>query len=112
MTRFPQFKYVIGRIQSDKNQIFIQDQNDSGWEKNLFDSWADGENRFIGPVEFLLRIKEKTGWAIKKAGFLQYAFEEDPLQLIFQMDDLFGFVIVTNKENLENAISFLQQYID
>ena len=112
MTRFPQFKYTIGHIQNDENWIFIKDPNDSGWEKNLFDSWADDEEKYCGPVEFILRIKDKNNWTIKKVGLLQYSFEEDPLQMVFQMDDLMGFVIIAHKENLEKTISFLGEYMD
>ena len=112
MTRFPQFKYRIGHIENDVNWILITDPNDTDWGNSLFDSWADDEEQCMGPVEFLLRIQEKTHWTIKKAGLLQYKFEEDPLQMIFQMDDLFGFAVLTDKENLDQAISFLQEYME
>ncbi len=111
MTRFPRFKYIIGHVQNEEGWIFIKDPNDSDWEKSLFDSWADDDEKYIGPVELLLRIKEKNNWTIKKGGLLQYSFEEDPLQMVFQMDDLFGFVIIAHKENLEKTISFLEEYM-
>ena len=57
----------------------------------LYGLWEDD-----GPAELMLRIKEANGWTIVDKGMGRFSFSEDPQNLIFQWDDLFGFVIIVD----------------
>ncbi len=75
--------------------------------EDLF-SWGEE-----GPVEFLTRIKEHTGWTIKHLKYGQYTFNEDPLGLVFWWDDLFGFTItVPDWDRLQDALDFLKPFLN
>lgn len=111
MNRHAEFEYRIERITDELSEIwiFISD-NGSGWYEDIFD-WTCDE-QFNGPIELLKRIQESENWNINNVGELQYSFEEDCNHLKFQMDDLFGFVIVLEDANkYEDSMIFLKKYI-
>ncbi len=112
MERNPNYKYCIGRFleKEDEVWIFIKDFNNSGWERELND-WTSDE-QYAGPIEFLKRIQEKENWSLQKAGELRYAFKEDENKIIFQFDDLFGFVLIADKNNFGSALKFIKKHID
>lgn len=111
MERHSEFEYCIKNIKDDSSEIWIYiSDNGSGWEEDIFDWTSDGQ--YNGPIELLKRIQEKENWTIKNVGELQYAFEEDCNHLIFQMDDLFGFVIVLEDvKKYDSAVNFIKKYI-
>lgn len=108
--RHPEFQYSI----ADTNKgtwIYIEDPCDTGWGKDVFDWTSDDSD--TGPIELLLRIKDRTHWNLEEIGDRQYRFKEDSLGLIFQWDDLFGFVvIIQNNEHYQSAVSFLEKYFN
>ena len=56
-------------------------------------------------------IQEQERWTIKNMGELQYCFEEDFYQIVFQMDDLYGFVMVVDKEKkYDEVLDFIKKY--
>lgn len=104
MQRHPEYRYNLNPNFFKSNLIRIEDPDHNNWGEAVMDTW-DEEN-YKGPVELLLRIREKKNWTIKEVGIGQYSFEEDKLNLIFQWDDLFGFVIVVNDPvTKEEAVS-------
>ena len=109
MDRHSEYKYSIAKLYEKYGWIFIDDM-DSGWKFSLFD-WSD-DDQYNGPVEFVLRIKDSTNWDIEKINALQYRFKQDPLKLIFQMDDLLGFVvIVPDWGRVDEVVAFLNSYM-
>jgi len=108
--RHPEYEYRIGHVTRDTQAwIFILD-NKSGWSAELSD-WTSDE-QFSGPMEFLKRIHDREHWNFVEHGVLQYCFIEDPYHVIFQMDDLYGFVAIVNDNLLyKGAIEFLQKYM-
>lgn len=63
-------------------------------------------------VELLKRIQVNEKWTIKKVGELQYEFDEDPNNLLFQADELFGLVILINDmKKYDRAIRFIKKYV-
>ena len=110
MDRHSEYEYCIKMTSAISSAIWIIiSDNGSGWENEMFD-WTSDE-QYNCPVELLKRIQEKENWTIKKVGDLQYAFEEDSNHLIFQIDDLFGFVIVLEDiKNYYNALIFIKKY--
>ena len=110
MDRHPEYKYYIRHIDKKNRWIYIDDKDKSGWGDRLFD-WSDYEG-YSGPVEFILRIKEANQWFVDKAGDVQYRFEQDNIGMVFQWDDLFGFVvIVRNRNRVDEVIEFLNRYM-
>ena len=110
--RHCEFKFGVKRIVEDTSEIcvYISDK-DSGWEDDLFD-WTS-EDQYVGPIELIKRIQEGQNWTIENVGELQYSFVEDENHIIFQMDDLFGFVVlIKNKDQLNSAMKLLHRYID
>ncbi|HPX33074.1 MAG TPA: hypothetical protein PLT36_06180 [Erysipelotrichaceae bacterium] len=106
-----EFKYCIGTTsdEGDLVRISIKDVNESGWERNLFDCTSD--EQFEGPIEFLKRIRDQEKWTINSLGQLRYSFEEDKNNIIFQFDDLFGFVLQVNKEKFnDEVLNFINKY--
>ena len=109
MNRHPEYRYTIGN--TENLWIYVEDMGDSGWGSDVFD-WSS-ENSNTGPLELLLRIRDKTGWTIEEVGPTQYKFMEDSLGLIYQWDDLFGFVIIAQSLNhLYPAKRFLGDYFN
>jgi len=109
MERHPEYKYKIGRLAPKESWIYIEDMNDSGWGKEIFDFWSDEKDD--GPVEFLLRIKEENNWNIKKVEPFGYQFIEDELEMEFLWDDLFGFTIqIKDWYMLGKVLDFLKLY--
>jgi hypothetical protein len=75
----------------------------------LFDCTSD--EQFEGPIEFLKRIRDQEKWTINSLGQLRYSFEEDKNNIIFQFDDLFGFVLQVNKEKFnDEVLNFINKY--
>ena len=109
MDRHPEYKYVLEQIDEKDSWIFIGDKDQSGWGKIVYDMWDSDKDS--GPVEFLLRIKERNNWDIEKVGDLQYRFKQDKIGLTFQWDDLFGFVVAIGDWNRrDEAVRFLNDY--
>lgn len=105
MERHPEYKFRISKVDKDSKWIFIEDFENSGWESDLFQLFEG-----TGPVEFIYRIMDDTGWKVKDNDD-GYYFEEDPLKLVFQVDDLFGFTIAYQNElNIKDAMQFLEKY--
>ena len=105
MDRHPEYKYTIGEISKKERWIFIIDDSEEGWYRDMMGFWE-----FNGPAEFLHRIKDKTGWTIQPTE-VGYRFAEDPLQLEYWFDDLFGFTVgYRNLRELDGAIEFLKQF--
>lgn len=105
MTRHPEYKYQVGKSFENKRWIHIEDLENSGWGKEVLDCWSDIKDD--GPMEFILRVKDKYNWTVIEVGELQYSFIEDKLNLIFQWDDLFGFVIVVDDIDKVEAVKEL-----
>lgn len=110
MKRHTEFQYCIGRIEKSSSiWIFIED-NKSGWNKEVFD-WTSDE-QYAGPIELLKRIQEREHWTIKRVGELQYGFDEDPYNIVYQMDDLFGFVAIINDvKQYDKVLAFIKKYV-
>lgn len=107
MPRHPEYRFCIGEESEKDNWLVLRDLFDTGWEEDLY-SWG-----YEGPLEFTLRIKEKTGWTITKLEHGQYRFAEDPLQLVYWWDDLFGFTItIPDWDKLPEAKAFLKEYTE
>lgn len=111
MIRHPEYKYCIKHIEATSSEILLYiSDNGSGWKKDLFD-WTSDE-QFDGPDELLKRIQDNEKWTIKSVGILQYGFEEDFNNLVFQTDDLLGFVIIINDtDKYDKAMKFIKKYI-
>ena len=110
MKRYLEYQYKIGKVNKEALWIYIEDANNSGWGEEIFEFFSDAKD--AGPVEFLLRIKDYNNWNIEKVGNLQYRFIEDSLNLIFQWDDLFGFIIqFEDWKQVDNVIRFLEDYL-
>lgn len=104
MQRYPQYKYVIEKIDETSHWIYISDC-ESGWKE------AIRFREFDGPIELLKRIQEDNSWHIISDED-KVVFAEDPLHLYFEWDDLFGFTIgLDNWSNINQAISFLSKYM-
>lgn len=111
LERHPEYKYKIGSLDPENLWIYINDSNESGWEENLF--YGDSDDSFLGPVEFLLRIKDKMKWNIREVGHFSYQFIEDELKMTFQWDDLFGFTVaIKDWKRINEALKCLQEYTD
>lgn len=111
MNRHPEYKYHIERIREKDSWIFISDKEDSGWGRRVLDAWDDEKDD--GPTEFILRIKEDNNWNVEKMGEMRYRFKQDDFEMIFQWDDLFGFVVSVEDESKLNAtVQFIKQYTD
>ena len=109
MSRHSEYKYKLDHISEQDSWIIIGDKEQSGWGNLVYDIWDDDTD--AGPVEFILRIKDRTQWDIEKVGDLQYRFKQDDIGLIFQWDDLFGFVVVIDNWNrVDEAVRFLSDY--
>lgn len=111
MQRYPEYEYCVNRTKINLKEmwIFVSD-NGSGWEKDILDWTSD--KQYAGPIELIKRIEEKEEWILKNVGELQYTFEEDPNHIIFQMDDLFGLVLIVSIDmNSDNAIDFINKYM-
>lgn len=107
MNRHPEYKYRVGQINTEEHWINIEDKDDSGWGKLARDPWEDDNER--GALEFILRVKDKTGWDIEKVGDWQYRFKQDELGIIYQWDDLFGFVILYKDASVLNkTLEFIE----
>ncbi len=107
MDRHPEYKYKIGHVGKEDRWIYIKDDSKSGWYDAMMSFWE-----YDGPVEFLRRIIEKTGWTIQ-ATEMGYTFVEDPLHLEYQFDDLFGFTVgYQNEKGFDGAIKFLMQFTE
>lgn len=105
MERHPEYKYNIGDVDKKDRWIYIKDDSDTGWYDAMMSFWE-----YDGPVEFLKRIIDKTGWTIQPTE-MGYVFAEDPLQLEYQFDDLFGFTVeYPNEWALEETMKFLMQF--
>lgn len=111
MRRHSEFKYYIKNVKEDSSEVWIYiSDNGSGWEEDIYDWTCD--KQYDGPIELLKRIQEQENWTIKNVGELQYGFEEDPNNLIYQMDELFGFVIVIRDvKKYDYVMSFIQKYV-
>ena len=106
MDRHPEYKYSIGEISKKDRWIYIEDSG-TGWYHDMMQFWE-----YNGPVEFLYRIKDKTDWTIHPTE-VGYSFAEDPLQLEYWFDDLFGFTVGYHSHmELEGAIDFLKQFTE
>ena len=107
MNRHPEYKYKVKR--TNGLWIYLEDADNSGWGREVFDWTSDKTDN--GPVELMLRIKDKTGWHLVDLGDNQYKFSEDRLEIIFQWDDLFGFVIVISDTTKQKpVIDFLEEF--
>ncbi len=110
MDRHPEYKFYIRHIDEKNKWIYIDDKDMSGWGESVFD-WSDDE-RDNGPVEFILRIRDANRWIVDKVGDGQYRFRQDDLSMVFQWDDLFGFVVsVEDWSRVDEVIVFLNQYM-
>ena len=111
MKRHPEYKYIIDRISEKDSWIFIRDKDQSGWGDSIFDAWDDSMD--AGPVELLLRIKDRNHWDVEKVGMQQYRFRQDEIGMVFQWDDLFGLVIIIEDwDRLDEEESFLSDYFE
>ncbi len=111
MKRHPEYKYRIDRLSEKDSWIFISDKDHSGWEDCVFDTWS--RDRDAGPLELILRIKERNHWDAENVGMQQYCFRQDEIGMVFQWDDLFGFVVIIEDWNrLDEAVHFLNGYFD
>lgn len=111
MERHPEYKYHIKRITREHSSIwlFIDDLEDTGWGHEIFDWTSD--DQYTGPIELLNRIQEKERWTIKEVGDGQYCFIEDGHHMVFQMDDLFGLVLIVNNEKYEEVLQYLKMFL-
>ena len=96
--RHPEYRYECGKSRKTGGEYWtdIVDKDNSGWGESVFDMWDDSNED--GPVEFIQRIKEENGWTVIDLGMGRYSFAEDKSKMVFQWDDLFGFVIVVDSE--------------
>jgi len=105
LERHPEYKFNIGHVSKNDRWIYIKDDSDTGWYDAMM-----GFREYDGPVEFLKRIIDKTGWTIQPTE-MGYVFAEDPLQLEYQFDDLFGLTVeYLNEWALEETMKFLMQF--
>ena len=111
MERHPEYKYYIQHIDEKNRWIYIFDKDKSGWGEKVFD-WSD-EEESNGPIEFILRIKDANGWHVEEVGDGQFRFKEDNLGMVFQWDDLFGFVvIVEDLSRVDEVMEFMKNYME
>ena len=111
MDRRPTYAYRLDEalFHADKTLFSIRNAGNAGWEQALFDAWADDADS--GPVEFLLRIRDRTGWTIRKADASGVRFAGDPLALVFRWDDLLGFTAeIPDPANADAARRFLSAF--
>lgn len=109
MDRHPEYRYSIGHINAEEYWIYIEDKDGSGWGKLARDPWEDDNKS--GALEFIIRVKDKTGWDIEEVSEWQYRFKQDKLEIIYQWDDLFGFVILyKNQATLNKTLEFIESF--
>ena len=92
------FSYVISSINEDERWLFVSSNDDDINETDSF-------------VFLLKSIAAQTNRKIREIGNFQYTIEDDPLQLIYQWDSLFGIaVIYPEKVSVEQARAFLATF--
>ena len=90
------FSYVISSANENDRWLFVS-SNDDG---------IDETDSFV----FLIKtIAAQTNGKIQKVREFQYTIEDDPLQLIYQWDSLFGIVVIYPESvSMEQARAFFE----
>ena len=95
------FTYKITDISKSDNWIYIQCNEEDSTSEN---------NPFIELVKHIAKKWNNNEWQgrIFSVGELRYKVKNDPIDLIYQWDDLFGIVFeYTNKTSLNGIRSFI-----
>lgn len=87
----------------------VSSVNDTdGW---IFISATDSFDEPTAFVEMVKKIAESVNGKISSVGDTQYQITNIPHDIIFQLDDLFGIVVINgNLADKENVLSFLKKF--
>ena len=90
------FSFVISSVNENDRWLFVSSNDDDINETDSF-------------VFLLKSIATQTNGKIREIGDFQYTIEDDPLQLIYQWDSLFGITVVYPESvSVEQARAFLE----
>lgn len=93
-----EYRYKITRINEKERWIFLYADK---WDCEETDSF----------VYLVKKIQEDLHGNIIDKGMTNYSIDNDPLQLIFQWDSLFGItVIYPANVNKDTVVAFLEKY--
>lgn len=88
--------YEIIKVNEKDKWIFIETED------------FDEPDAFVALVK---NIAEACGGTIKEVGTIQYKIVGDKFDLIYQWDDLFGFVVIY-KDNVHDVMCHLQNFFN
>lgn len=90
------FSYAISSVNENDRWLFVSSNDDDINETDSF-------------VFLLKSIAAQTNGKIREIGDFQYTIEDDPLQLIYQWDSLFGIAVICPESvSVEQARAFFE----
>lgn len=94
-----EYKYKITRINEKERWIFLYADE---WDIEETDSF----------VYLVKKIRDDLQGKVIDKGMTTYSIDNDPLQLVFQWDSLFGITVVyPSNVSKDEAVSFLNKYL-
>lgn len=91
-------KYDIYHINKKERWIYIYDECSPYNESDDF-------------VELISKINKHLNGKIYSVGWQRYKIDNDPFELIYQWDDLFGIVVIYKRNSeLNEVVEFLSQF--
>lgn len=76
---------------TDKTFQIVRVSEKDHWIFIYYDEWNTEESDSF--IELLKLVRDDLGGKLKDLGMDRYTFENDPLELVYQWDSLFGIVV-------------------